>query len=143
MHFGAEALVAAEDLAKQKHGLEREMEKVKIDIGYRERAVTNEKVIAEALLHFEKTVKALPFDEQCELLRLILRQIQINRIDPKKDPIPSNPHTWSTQIRTQWYAVNLSHYANDLISGKSGTNTGGSHSAQSGGEGGIRTPGTF
>ena len=142
-HFGAEVLVAGEDLAKQKHEMEREIEKVKIDVGYRERVVTNEKVIAEALLHFEKTVKALPIDEQCELLRLILRQIRINRIDPKKDPISSNPHTWSTQIRTQWYAVNLSLYANDLISGRCETAIGGSHSKQSGGEGGIRTPGTF
>lgn len=41
-HFWQEALAAAEDLAKQKHELEQEIEKEKIDIVHRERVVTDE-----------------------------------------------------------------------------------------------------
>jgi hypothetical protein len=94
-HFGREILAAAEDLAKQKHELEREIEKVKIDIAYRERAVTDEHLVAKNLLDFEKTIAGVSFDEQCDLLRLLLRQVRVNRLDSKKEPIPGNPHTWS------------------------------------------------
>ncbi|MFT3991597.1 MAG: hypothetical protein QM680_09325 [Luteolibacter sp.] len=57
-------LVAAEDLAKQKHELERGIEKVKIDIARRERVVTDERIISDALLAFEGD---LPFDDQRDL----------------------------------------------------------------------------
>lgn len=142
-HFGQETLAAAEDLAKQKHELEHEIEKVKIDIAYRERVVTDEKIIANALLTFEKTVTALPFDDQCELLRLLLRQIRVNRLDPEKNPIPSDPHTWSTQIRTHWYAVNLDLYATDLLSRSCAMPTASSQLEQNGGVSGIRTHSLF
>ncbi len=140
-HFGRETLAAAEDLAKQKHELEREIEKVKIDIAYRERAVTDEHLVAKNLLDFEKTIGGIPFEEQCDLLKLLLRQVRVNRIDPEKEPIPGNPHTWSTKIRTQWFAVNLDLYASDLVSRSCETPTGSSHLALNGGEGGIRTHG--
>lgn len=132
-----ETLAAAEDLAKQKHDLEREIEKVKIDIAYRERAVTDEHLVAKNLLDFEKTIASVSFDEQCELLRLMLRQVRVNRIDPNKEPIPGNPHTWSTQIRTQWFAVNFDLYAIDLFSMSCENATSGSHSGGSGGGSGI------
>jgi hypothetical protein len=83
-HFGQEMLAATENLAKQKQELEQEIEKVKIDIAYRERVVTDEKVIANALLTFEQTVKVLPFDDQGELLHLLLRQIRVNCLDPDR-----------------------------------------------------------
>lgn len=136
-HFGRETLAAAEDLAKQKHELEREIEKVKIDIAYRERAVTDEHLVAKNLLDFEKTITGVSFDEQCDLLRLLLRQVRVNRLDPKKEPIPGNPHTWSTQIRTQWFAVNLDLYASDLISRSCANPAASSHSDHDGGRGGI------
>jgi hypothetical protein len=124
-------------LAKQKHELEREIEKVKIDIAYRERAVTDEHLVAKNLLDFEKTITGVSFDEQCDLLRLLLRQVRVNRLDPKKEPIPGNPHTWSTQIRTQWFAVNLDLYASDLISRSCANPAASSHSDHDGGRGGI------
>lgn len=96
--------------------LEREQEKVKIDIAYRERVVTDEKLIADALLAFEGTVSALLFEDQRDLLHLLARQVRVNRLDPENAPIPAGPHAWNTQIRTQWYSVNLDFYATDLIS---------------------------
>lgn len=45
----SETLAAAEDLSKQKHDLERELEKVEIEIAFRERVVADETRIAGAL----------------------------------------------------------------------------------------------
>ncbi|SHL17851.1 hypothetical protein SAMN05216428_101353 [Nitrosospira sp. Nsp11] len=98
-HFGQEMLAAAENLAKQKNELEQEIERVKIDIAYRERVVTNEKVIANALLTFEQAVKVLPFDDQRKLLHLLLQQIRANRLNPEKELLPADSQTWNIQIR--------------------------------------------
>lgn len=72
-HFGQETLAAAEDLAKQKHELEREIEKVKIDIAHRERVVTDEQIISDALLAFEgrmssEYLRSLPHQTAAESL---------------------------------------------------------------------------
>lgn len=114
-HFGEEALAAAEELAEQKNEVEREMEKVKIDIAYREKMVTDEQLIAKALLAFEKNSNGIPFEEQRDLLRLLVRRIRVGRLDPKKDELPAGPNTWKAQIRTHWYAVNLKLFTTDLI----------------------------
>ena len=114
-HFGKETLAAAEELAKQKHEVEREMEKVKIDIAYREKVVTDEQLIAKALLAFEKNSNGIPFEEQRNLLRLLVRRVRVDRLDPEKDELPAGPNTWKAQIRTHWYAVNLDFFTTDLI----------------------------
>ncbi len=138
-HFGKEAMAAAEELARQKHEVEQGIEKVKIDIAYRERVVTDERLIARALLSFEKSTKALPFEEQRDLLRLLVRRIRVDRLDPEKDPIPSGPGTWKAQIRTQWYAVNLEFYTTDLIPTEYTTGGLTSQIAENGRGGQIRT----
>lgn len=55
---------------------------------FRERVVADEHRIAGALLQFGDSVKELSFKEQCELVRLIVRGIRVNRLDPEKEPIP-------------------------------------------------------
>lgn len=142
-HFGHETLAAAEDLAKQKHEVEREIEKVKIDIDLRERVLADEKLIANSLLAFEEKVTVFPFEDQCEFLRLLLRQVRVNRLDPEKDPIPAGPPTWGAQIRTQWYSVNLDFYATDLITKAYKNGDLSSHLRDVGGGRGIRTLGGF
>lgn len=142
-HFGQETLAAAEDLAKLKHELEREIEKVKIDIAHRERVVTDEQIISDALLAFAGRMSGLPFDDQRDLLHLMMRQIRVNRLDPEKDRIPAGPHGWDTKIRTQWFVVNLEIYASDLFSISYKNPAAGSHLDHDGGGGGIRTHGTF
>jgi len=142
-HFGQETLAEAEELAKQKHELEREIEKVKIDIAHRERVVTDEQIISDALLAFEGRMSDLPFDDQRDLLHLMMRQIRVNRLDPDKDRIPAGPHGWDTKIRTQWYSVNLDFFATDLFSVISKKATEGSQNDESGGACGIRTSAFF
>ncbi len=138
-HFGEETLVAAEDLSKQKHELERELEKVEIDIAYRGKAVADENLIAAALRECDEAIKTLSFEEQCELVRLILRGIKINRIDPEKDPIPGGLSPSQRKIRTHWYSVNLDVYTSDLLSTSSVNANLSSHFNQNGRAGEIRT----
>lgn len=142
-HFGKETLAAAEELARQKQELDREIEKVKIDIAHRERVVTDERIISDALLAFEGRISDLPFEDQRSLLHLMMRQIRVNRLEPGKDRIPAGPHGWDTKIRTQWYSVNLDFFATDLFSVISKKATEGSQIATNGGPGGIRTLGSI
>lgn len=60
---------------------------MKIEIAYRERAVTDEHLVAKSLLDFEKTIACVSFDEQCDLLRRLLRQVRVNRLDTKKEEL--------------------------------------------------------
>src|SRR5690606_14052510 len=92
---------------------------------------------------FEGRVSGLPFEDQRNLLQLMMRQIRVNRLDPAKDRIPAGPHSWDTKIRTQWYSVNLDFFATDLFSVITKKATEGSQIATSGGTGGIRTLGSL
>lgn len=57
----------------------------------------------------------LPADEQKELVRLIIREITVKQYDPESDPEPKGKGTFTTQIRTKWYLVNLSLFASGLF----------------------------
>lgn len=83
-HFGEETLAAAEDLSKQKHELERELDKVEIEIAFRERVVADEHRIAGALRQFDDAVKELSFEEQCELVRLVVGESGLTASTPKR-----------------------------------------------------------
>ncbi len=51
---------------------------MKIDIEHRKRVATDEQIISGALLAFEGRMSDLPFDEQHDLLQMMMRQIRIN-----------------------------------------------------------------
>ena len=142
-HFGEETLAAAEDLSKQKHELERELEKVEIEIAFRGRAVADEHQIAEALRQFDDELKELSFEEQCELVRLIVRGIRVNRLDPEKEPIPGGLSPKERKIRTHWYSINLDVFTNNSLSTICKPSGLSSHFVKNGRGGGIRTHGLF
>jgi site-specific DNA recombinase len=108
-------MAEAERLAEEKHTVELEREKLRIEIDYREKVVADERAIADALLRFEKVVDNLPPEEQKELLRLIIREIAVKHFDPEKDKAPVHEGVFRTKIRTKWYLVNMSLYASDLF----------------------------
>jgi hypothetical protein len=72
-------------------------------------------VIADGLLSFEKVMKGLPAEDQKDLARLLVREISVKHFDPKTDQEPKEKGVFNTKIRTKWYLVNISLFANDLI----------------------------
>ena len=116
-----EMVQEAERLAVEKRQVELEREKLKIDIQYKEKLVTDAKIIADSLIQFEKAFKYLPATEQKEVIRLLVKEITVNHFDPDKDQIPSEAGVFKAKIRTKWYRVNMTLYASDLFAGVKGT----------------------
>ena len=140
-HFSFEIRAEAEKLAADKHTVEIELDKVRIDIDYKERVVTDHKVIAERLRHFKDTFDALPYEDQKEALRLILKGICITKFDPENDRLPSGKPFTTLKIRTSLYLVQLEFIANDLMPTTYGSAGESSTFSPNGGERGIRTLG--
>lgn len=119
-NIGDEFIQEAEKLAREKREVELEREKLKIDIQYKEKVVTDAQIIADSMKQFEKAIRKLSFDEQKELIRLVVKEITVNHFDPEKDKSPSGVGILKAKIRTKWYLVNITLYANDLFTGVSG-----------------------
>jgi site-specific DNA recombinase len=112
-HISEAFIAEAERLATRKHELDIERQKLRIDLQYRERVVTDEKVIADSLLRFESVMKAMSPDEQKEFVQLLVKQIVVNHFDPERDQIPAKEGVFKTNIRTSWYLVNVDLFATD------------------------------
>ena len=88
---------------------------LKVEMNYLESVVADKQVIADALLRFEDVVKSLPAGDQKELVNLLVREISVKHFDPTMNQAPGEKGTFTTQIRTKWYLVNISLFASDLI----------------------------
>jgi hypothetical protein len=105
----------AEKLSQEKHQIELERTRLILDINHRENVVADKQIIADALLRFERVLGKLPVEEQKELVRLIIREISVKQYDPDSDPEPKGKGTFTTQIRTKRYLVNMSLFASGLF----------------------------
>jgi hypothetical protein len=112
-----EFIQEGERLATEKRQVELEREKLKIDIRYKEKVVTDARIIAGTLKQFEHVIRKLSDEEQKELIRLLVKEITVNHFDPEKDEDPSGVGVFKAKIRTRWYLVNISLYGNDLFTG--------------------------
>ena len=74
-----------------------------------------------------RIIRKLSDEEQKELIRLLVKEITVNHFDPEKDRDPAGVGAFKAKIRTRWYAVNISLYANDLFSGISENSVKSSH----------------
>lgn len=83
--FSENIVHEAEKVAEEKRHIELERDKVKIDIEYQEKVVTDAKIIADSLLKFEKVFKALPPADQKEVIKLLIKEIRVFEFDPEKD----------------------------------------------------------
>ena len=104
-----------EKLSEQKRKIEVERERVKVGINYREQVVADEEIIANALLEFGSVFGNLPPEDQKELIKLIVREVTVNHFDPNRDEVPNKKGCFKARIRTKWYLLNISLYANKLI----------------------------
>lgn len=83
-HLSREFLREAEDHAREKHEIEAEREKLKVEMNFQDGVVTDKQVIADAMLRFEEAFDVLPQHQKMELLNLVITRISVLRIDPKK-----------------------------------------------------------
>ena len=134
-----EFLQEGERMATEKREIELEREKLKIDILYKEKVVTDARIIADTLKQFVQVIRKLSDEEQKELIRLLVKEITVNHFDPEKDKDPAGVGAFKAKIRTRWYAVNISLYANDLFSGISENSVKSSHLKSIGSGGWART----
>ncbi|MFC1497166.1 recombinase family protein [Verrucomicrobiota bacterium] len=114
-HMTDDFMAEAERVSQRKYDVEMEIERLKVDMNYKEQVVTDEKVIADSLLAFDNVVKNLPLEEQKELISLIVKEINVSQFDPEKEKPPTDKGVFHTQIRTKWYKVRIALYANDLL----------------------------
>jgi DNA invertase Pin-like site-specific DNA recombinase len=141
--IGGEFLKEAEELAARKEKLEIERETIQMDIRRKEHLVVEEGHIANALLEFKKVFDTLMFEEQKELVALLIREIRVSRFDPDKDDSPADPDVFKVKMRTSWYRVSFQFYLNPLFDRVLKNDGTGSHLNKDGGQGGIRTLGTL
>lgn len=137
-NISADFMAEADKLALEKRDVEMEVEKLRIDIGHRERAVADEGVIADSLVRFGEVIKNLPPDDQKELIQLVVKDIKVwsipspsgqepeqkqgrfaqgsvNPDEAKTSGETAQPGVFKTRIRTKWYRVNVTIHASGLL----------------------------
>ncbi len=113
--FTSQLLKEADELSQDRQQAEVSVEKLKSEIELRERATTDETLIAEALCNFEELFQVLPFEERIELMGKLIRKITIRRIVPEKDELPKDHDAFETQIRTDWYRIEFDFFITSLF----------------------------
>lgn len=146
-NLSADFIQEANVAGKRKSELQDERQKLRMEIDHRRNLVTDEGIICEKLTEFSALFEELTFEEQSELMGLLVKDIQVSRFDPEKDELPCEKEAFATQIRTAWYRVDLRMFSNHLsireMLKNSGEAPGVRSNDKSGGPGGIRTLGTL
>ena len=136
-------IAEANGAGRRKSELQDEREKLKMEIDYRRNLVTDETIICQKLVDFSSLFEELTFEEQAELISLLVQDIQVSRFDPEKDELPCDKEAFSTQIRTSWYRIDIRMFSNRLsikeMLDRSRELSGVRNKTKSGGPGGIRT----
>jgi site-specific DNA recombinase len=137
-NISADFLAEADKLAKEKREVEMEVEKLRIDIGHRERVVADEGIIADALVRFGDVMKNLSPDDQKDMVQLIVKDIKVwslpgpggenreqkhgqdaagnvNPDEAKPFAEADQPGVFKTRIRTKWYRVNVTIHASRVM----------------------------
>ena len=137
-NISADFMAEADKLALEKREVEMDVEKLRIDIGHRERVVADEKLIADSLVRFGEVMKALSPDDQKDMVQLIVKEIRVwsipspgdgergrrkgqdatgsvNPDEAKNSEEAAQPGVFKTRIRTKWYRVNVTVHASGLL----------------------------
>ena len=138
-HLASVLMGEAEELAKTKHMQEREIEKVKMEINFRERVIVDEKTVSESLLQFREVVDGLEFEERKELIELLVKDIEVSRLDPENYEELDETNTYDLKIRTSLYRLKFKFFSSPLFKGAGEKVSKCSHLNKNGGPGGIRT----
>ncbi len=111
-----EVMVEAQEAAEEKERLSTRREQLKVEIGCRARAAIDADVVAQQLRDFSEVIGHLEPEEKKEIIRLLIREVHVNHLDPEKGVSEPSEQDSVTQIRTNRFVVNITFYATDLFS---------------------------
>ena len=112
--LGQEFQEEAERIAVERNRIEQQIEKLKSESSIREKTVADEQVIAESLSQFSRVFDALTFEEQKELVELLIGQIRVERIADIHDSKLENNQT-TTRLRNKLYLVEIDFTSDKLV----------------------------
>lgn len=104
VHEEQQALVAEREKTK----LHLEMAQVELSI--RQREHLDIETIKGSLRMFDKVIDCLSLEDQKELMHLLIKEIRVNQVGPKKRKTPSEEGAFICKLRTRLVEVNISLY---------------------------------
>jgi site-specific DNA recombinase len=114
--FGAKLMREGRQTAERRNGLAQEREKLRVQVNMKEIGLINSNAVAQQLSNFGALMDVLDPEDQKDLVRLIVREVRVNRFDPAKEKTELGKGMLPVKIRTQWYMLNITFFANDLFS---------------------------
>ena len=97
-------------LVKEKEDLGVELEKVKIEMDYKQRDVINMEIIQNSLNMFSEIIEKLSIEDQKELMQLLIKEIRVSVFDPKKEKSPKGKGFFDIKLRNKWLKVEVALY---------------------------------
>lgn len=97
-------------LIREKEFLETDLEKVYIEIDFKQRHVLNLDIIHKSLKVFSEIIDNLSIEDQKELMRLLIKEIRVLPFNPEKEKPPKELGAMSLKIRNKWIKAEIDIY---------------------------------
>lgn len=114
--FSASLLNQGREFANRREHLERERAVLQAQIGMKEVGLVDSEKVAAQLRAFHGLMNELSADEQKDFVRLMLKEVRVNRFDPEKQKGELGDTQIPVKIRTNWYSLNVTLFSNELFS---------------------------
>ena len=95
-------------LDKERHELQRSIEKTDLEIAHRKKKVLDADLMRQQLQHFEQLIKVLPLEDQKELFQLLIKEVRVYPFDPSDITDGNNAHAVVASARGRLYKVEIS-----------------------------------
>ncbi|MBL4653825.1 MAG: recombinase family protein, partial [Flavobacteriales bacterium] len=83
------------------------LEKLNVELGFREREKMDSTLIQESLRLFDKVIDSLPLKDQKELMQLLIKEIRVSLVNPDNNKTPSEEGAFISKLRTKHIQVNV------------------------------------
>ncbi len=107
----AEFVKEIDRLNAEREKLQNELEKVQVEISIKNVRQIDLDSVERNLTQFTQLVDKLPMQEKKELLRLVIKEIRVSRVNPKTAKAPAEQGAFDCKIRTKWFRVVISLFA--------------------------------
>lgn len=114
--FGAKLLSEGREISESRKLVEQTRANLQVQVSMKEVGLIDAQSIAQQLLAFHSLMGEMSSDDQKELVRLLLKEIRVNRFAPEKQGAELGEGQIPLKIRTQWFLINITFFANDFFS---------------------------